>query len=1387
MSDINQPKQKQSRKVQPINQKQSTEQILGRPRKNEIYSDLMGELLAIMVKRGDNIRARVYRRAQESILVIPNDIYEPADLAGKPGIGPVILEKLKAYDETGTLDILEKEKENPENILSDVYGVGPKKAKELVAKGITSIAQLRERQNEVLNDVQKVGLKYYEDIQEKIPRKEIDEYAGVFQSAYDTVNRQTEMKYEIVGSYRRGATASGDIDVIITAKDSTAFSKWIDELLGTKIIIEVLSRGKSKCLVITRLKDGYLSRRVDFLYTTPEEYPFAVLYFTGSKGFNATMRGFALTKGLSLNEHGLSKMVDKKKEEKLSLNIVDERGIFDYLGLVYKEPNERIDGRAVVSKYGKDEAVPVIENVGEPVVEKESAQKTVEKNVPKSSVKEMNSSPKPPKKTRKNLPKGFPKSTKVFPKDPKEIESFCTDFLKQKGEEKSEDRKEQGPKMPKYSAEQNPDLQKETIGELPKYSGELKPILQKETSKEVPKVPTTKKTRKSKPQKVSKEPIIIEPKTPKLQTQKVSKEPIIIEPKTPKLEKPEVIEIPGSPKSPKSSIEKQQQPIIIPKSSISKKPRKTKTEKVPKVPKEPKVRTPKTQKNKTEKVPKVLKEPKVRTQKNKPPKSSPKESKTIEVLKGSPKESKPANIEIKTPEEPIAKIEYNKLDSAKDVPKEPKIKKPRKNTTKKLSKGSPKDPKIPENIKQKTPEGETSPKYSITQKPKSISKPGSKKSVEKQKATDIKVSQQPIETMPKELVETAKSHIQDFKNTGITVLEKLSQEELTTLLQVANANYYNEKGGLMTDNEYDIVKEYMEKKYPTNAVIQQVGAPIARNKVELPYEMWSMDKIKPDSKALAGWVRKYPGPYVLSCKLDGVSGLYSTEGDIPKLFTRGDGKVGQDVSFLLPILKLPLEKGIVVRGEFIIPKKVFAEKYAKQFANPRNLVSGIVSSKKADEKTADLHFVAYEVIMPQLKPREQLAKLKTSGFEVVQNETRATLSNESLSETLVDWRTNYEYEIDGVIVTDDAIHPRISGNPEHAFAFKMVLSDQKAEVKVVDVLWSPSKDGFLKPRVRIEPVSLGGVTIEYATGYNAKFIEDNMIGIGAIVEIIRSGDVIPKILKVVVPAEKAKMPVESYKWNDTRVDVLLENAGENATVQEKNLTAFFSHLEVDGLKAGNIKKLMAAGYETIPKILDMTKEDFAKLGYKTMADKYVENIKEKVENASVVDLMVASGTMGRGLSNKKIEPILEAHPDILVSKDDQAAKIAKVKAIKGIEIKTATLFVENIPRFIEFLESIGQTKKLAQPGSAKTVIAPESDVDKSNPLYGKKIVMTKVRDQDIIRELKSLGAILSDNIDKNTFVLIVKSLEDSSNKTKYAVEHGIPIMTPEDFKAKYLV
>ena len=611
------------------------------------------------------------------------------------------------------------------------------------------------------------------------------------------------------------------------------------------------------------------------------------------------------------------------------------------------------------------------------------------------------------------------------------------------------------------------------------------------------------------------------------------------------------------------------------------------------------------------------------------------------------------------------------------------------------------------------------------------------------------------------------------------------------MVVATNDAYYNTQTPLLTDNEYDILKEYIETKFPKNEVIQQVGAPVTKNKVTLPYNMPSMDKIKPDTNALTTWMTKYKGPYLLSCKLDGVSGMYDCTGKEPKLYTRGDGKVGQNITGLLPHLRLPGANGFVIRGEFIIPKAIFDAKYKETFANPRNLVSGIINSKTMDSKIGDIHFVVYEIIHPQLKPSEQMKKLADLGFEVVQHRGDKVLSNTSLSETLMDWRSNYKYEIDGVIVSDDNVYPRKEGNPEHAFAFKMVISDQMAEAKVVDVEWAASKSGYLKPRIRIEPIRLGGVTIEYCTAFNGNFVETNKIGIGAVIQIIRSGDVIPYIQAVTSPAVQPKMPTVPYHWNDTHVDIILDDVATDETVLLKNITAFFVELEVDGLSAGNVKRIMNAGFNTVPKILKMTRADFANVeGFKEkMVTKIYEGIKTKVESATLLQVMVASNLFGRGIGERKIRPIMEKYPAILTSPETPAQKTTMLLSVPGIGKEQSKLFVENIPRFLAFLKECGLEGKLT-PGSVSQVVAvPETTtaaVDKTNPLYGKKIVMTKIRDKDIIEYMKTVGATLEDAIKKDTFVLIVKSKSDVSNKTKYAYDNSIPILEPAEFKERFM-
>ena len=614
------------------------------------------------------------------------------------------------------------------------------------------------------------------------------------------------------------------------------------------------------------------------------------------------------------------------------------------------------------------------------------------------------------------------------------------------------------------------------------------------------------------------------------------------------------------------------------------------------------------------------------------------------------------------------------------------------------------------------------------------------------------------------------------------MLENLNENQLSEIIKITNSQYYNDVP-LLTDNQYDIVKEYIEHKYPSNKTIHEIGADVERNKVKLPYEMASMDKIKPDTNALVTWTNKYKGPYVLSCKLDGVSGLYTTEGSAPKLYTRGNGKIGQDISHLIPFLRLPKTKGIVIRGEFIIPKTVFLDKYKSKFANPRNMVAGLINHKTINDAVVDLHFVAYEVIVPHKKPSDQMSFLATLNVESVLFKTADNLSNEMLSNILIEWRSNYIYEIDGIIVTDDKIYPRKTGNPEHAFAFKMVLSDQIAEAKVVDVLWTPSKDGYLKPRVQIEPIHLGGVTIEYATGFNGSFISENKVGIGSIIELIRSGDVIPHIKAVTLPAPQAKMPDVPYKWNDTHVDIMLENIGEDATVKEKNITGFFRGLGVEGLSSGIISRLIDSGFNTVPKILKMSEQDFLTVeGFKgKLANKIYSGIQQKVGEASIVTLMSASNIFGRGFSEKKIELIMNEIPDILTSKKDKSQKAKEVAAVKGMATKTAEPFVSKIDNFNTFLEECGLKEKL----HSKPVLN-SSPVDQSHPLFAKTIVLTGTRDKNIIEFLKKVGAVQGSSVSKNTFLLIAKNKDDDTGKAEEARKLNVPIMSVDGFIITYI-
>jgi DNA polymerase/3'-5' exonuclease PolX len=293
-------------------------------------------------------KARAYAKVIKTLKERAAPIESIDDVKGIPGVGDKILDKIKEIIETGHLKkvnaILAEDGDfKIIDELMGIHGIGPAKANELVKKdGVRSIEALIARKDELLNDKQKIGLRYYQEIQLRIPRAEMVKHDEFIMEIIKGVD--PTLKAVIAGSYRRGEPNSGDIDVLITTSGETKASAQqliksiADTMIKKKYIADTLALGDKKCMAVCRLPRYRTHRRIDLMITKPNEFPFAVLYFTGSAQFNVAMRNWALTRGLSLSEYGLK---DMKTGEFVTCHFEAEEDIFRYLDLKYVPPVTR--------------------------------------------------------------------------------------------------------------------------------------------------------------------------------------------------------------------------------------------------------------------------------------------------------------------------------------------------------------------------------------------------------------------------------------------------------------------------------------------------------------------------------------------------------------------------------------------------------------------------------------------------------------------------------------------------------------------------------------------------------------------------------------------------------------------------------------------------------------------------------------------------------------------------------------------------------------------------------------------------------------------------------------------------------------------------------------
>ena len=601
-------------------------------------------------------------------------------------------------------------------------------------------------------------------------------------------------------------------------------------------------------------------------------------------------------------------------------------------------------------------------------------------------------------------------------------------------------------------------------------------------------------------------------------------------------------------------------------------------------------------------------------------------------------------------------------------------------------------------------------------------------------------------------------------------------EELKNKISEAN-KAYREGSAIMSDQEWDNLVEKLAELSPNDELLEEIGHQVdSTRKVKIPIEMASMNKIK-SMEDLSDWSRLKNIPtntiVVITPKYDGLSLCVDELSN--NAWTRGDGTFGQKSDSHYSLMNNQLSNNQVFSytyGEVMMSKKTFIDKYSNDFANPRNLVAGLLNSKEASESLKDCDYIKYGAIQSknQFQTKKQILDELNSGQEI-KVPYHITRLSDITEDLLLDLFKEYseEYEIDGLIIEVNDLNQQLvlgretsTNNPTWARAFKHPNFEQSAISTVTGISWNISKQGYLKPIIHIVPVQLDGVTVSNVTGNNARYIKEMGIGVGAEVKVVRSGMVIPKIVEVIKSVDFVMPNIGvDIEWNEAGIELV--TLSETDDQKLKKLISFFEILEADNVSEGVITQLWDAGYKTIADILKLTKSDLEKLDRfgKRKAKIVYDSIQKSVTDVSLSKLQHATGIF-RGLGSKKLA-LLE-HFDTKPTIDD-------VMSIEGFADISAKTYVESYDVFFDFIKDLPVTIQ------EKLELEPVgSDLESMN------VVFTGVRRKDLEEIIESRGGKISGSVSKNTTHLIMKAVGSGSSKEKKAIDLGVEIMTVEQLE-----
>jgi len=592
---------------------------------------------------------------------------------------------------------------------------------------------------------------------------------------------------------------------------------------------------------------------------------------------------------------------------------------------------------------------------------------------------------------------------------------------------------------------------------------------------------------------------------------------------------------------------------------------------------------------------------------------------------------------------------------------------------------------------------------------------------------------------------------------------------------------------IISDSKYDQLVEELSLLSPDDELLTKVGISVEDDsrKSRLPIEMASMNKIK-IMDDINDWCRlksiSKSEKVIITPKFDGLS-LCVNE-NTQEAWTRGDGTVGQKSNEHYKLIQNHLKQFAHTLGyefdfsygEIMMPKKVFIDKYSTDFANPRNLVAGLMNSKDATDSLKDCHYITYGAVVntkhkfkfsTKKDILDTLNNAKESGYKVNYHICKISdLTEDLLIDLFHKW--SVDFEIDGVIIEINDLQKQnqlgretSSNNPVWARAFKHPSFEQSAETEVIGITWNISKQGYLKPTLHVKPIRLDGVTVSNVTGNNARFVKDLGLGVGAKVVVKRSGMVIPIIADVTKPVDFVMPDVPNIDWNDNGVELITLTETDDQKL--KKLVAFFEILEAKNVSEGVITQLWEAGYQSVKDILNLKTSDLEKIDRfgKRKSTIVYNSIQACVKDVTLSKLQHATGIFN-GLGSKKLA---------LLEHFTTKPTVEEVMNIEGFAEISAKSYVNNYDKFFDFIKDL--PINIQQKTEMVTV---------GNDLEGASFVFTGIRVPEYEKFIVENGGKIGSSISRSTTHLVMKTKGSGSSKEKKAIELGIKIVTVDELE-----